>query len=388
MDRRKSRAELEEEEAKHALLVDLTSQAIAFISTRDLYGLTRLLTIHPELCIDFAHDPDKFPMHNVHLNKGDQILHMACRHGFTPAVEFIVCECRANVNHQSSAPYYETPLHLAAYSDMDEIVDILLAHGALSKAVNYQGMNALMVACNAGSIVTARKILSLDIVDNFDLLTVNKKSALYFASQTGLIEIVQTLWHRGASLLSDCDGRTCLHVACIHNRLSVIEFLIKNGVHCGDVDVFSKTPLDYIESPATRYRADVCKLEWDASGANSARKLRQSQRVWEQQRGSGGQQFNWFRPLDSEPYCEENSAERRLFSIDFEQETDLQIASRLVREKLAKEAEDRRVGIQMAARAQREGSNPPIFSPQFPPPHRKPPPAEKQEIKTFSYTLG
>jgi ankyrin repeat protein len=385
MDRRKSRAELDEEEAAHALLVDLTSQAVAFISLKDLFGLTRLLTIHPEICVDFVHDPDKFPMHNAHLNKGDQILHMACRHGFTPAVDFIVCECRANVNHQSSAPYYETPLHLAAYSDMDEIVDILLAHGGMSKAVNYQGMNALMVACNAGSIATARKILTLDIVDNFDLVTKSGKTALYLASQTGLIEIVQTLWHRGANLISDCDGRTCLHVACIHNRLSVIEFLIKNGVPCGDVDSFTKTPFDYVEVPATRYRADVCKLEWEASGANSARKLRQSQRMCEQQRGEN---FNWFRPLESGPYCEENSAERKLFSIDFKQETDLQIASRLIRENSAKEAEERRSGIMMAARALREASHPPLYSPPFPPQQKKPPPAEKQKVKTFSYTLG
>ena len=350
------RLEIEAERSAVAMLCAQLEQAIRLILDRDLFGLSRLLLESPELA-SVQHDSVRLASLNAHLNSGDTLLHLACREGFTLAVELITQECKADVNCQSLEPFFEQPLHLAAFSNTEKIVDILLAHGARSKAVNHEQMTPFMCACREGSLSAATKILRLKLVDDMNARDRSNRTALYFAAGSGLSDIVLELWAAGAEVVYDSMGRNCLHAACAGNHSAVVAFLLKNGVRGDEPDYSGCTAMQCITDQDTLYAAKQASLEWMAAGGLTGRKLRQCAHM------TNCEEFNFFQqPLDA--FVEPPS---QLLAVNFHAETAGEVASRLVRESAAKKAARIRNALALNAQARAETLEPPLIRVVWPP---------------------
>ena len=353
------RLEIEAERTAVSQLTSQLEQAVRLILDRDIFGLSRLLLESPELA-SVQHDNVRLASLNAHLNSGDTLLHLACREGFTLAVELITQECKADVNCQSLEPFCEQPLHLAALSrsraNTEKIVDILLAHGARSKAVNHEQMTAFMCACREGSLSAAAKILRLKLVDDINARDRNNRTALYFASGSGLSEIVLELWASGAEVVNDTQGRNCLHAACSGNHSAVVAFLLKNGVRGDKPDHSGRTAMQCITDEETLNAAKQAHLEWLAAGGLTGRKLRQCAQM------TNCEEFNFFHPHDA--FVEPPS---QLLAVNFRAETPAEVASRLVRESAAKEAARIRTALALNAQARAETLEPPLIRVVWPP---------------------
>jgi len=396
-----TRAQLEAENAATALLLERLDLALFYILDTDIRGLTRLLLENPGLA-SYAHDGNRFPTLSDRLNSGDTLLHVACREGFTLAVELIVVECKANVNAQSREPYFEQPLHTAAVSNTEAIVDLLLGNGAESRIFNYERMTPFMCACRAGSLTSAKKILKLKLVEDIDAVDAHQRTALFFAAQSGLLEIVANLWQSGAKLIPTADGRSPLHAACSNNHVALIQFLINNGLALDEIDGSGVTPLHLLSSDEARYAAQTANIEWLAGGASVGRRLRQSTTVPQGQ-------YNWFQPLNSPPYIEcfdtvnnndgpesgvfaqsknaednynhnnnnssssSSSSSRKggLLSIDFAKETPQELASRLLRERAAASSQAVHQALLAAIEKRQEEREPALVRTVWPPVMKK-----------------
>ena len=351
------RLELEAERAATAALLGLLMLAVDAIMDADIHGLSRTLLQHPEL-VEYVHDNVKFAALNAHLNCRETLLHLACRQGFTLAVQLIVEQCRGDVNAQSGEPYLEQPLHLAAMCNTEVIVDVLLAHGAFSKAMNFEQMTAFMLACRHGSISTARKLLSLGLVDDIDAVDRSNRTALYYAAAGGLVEVVAQLWEAGAKLVYDCARRSPLHAACANGHVAAMQYLVKNGVRGDEPDARGVCAFDLLPDEASRHAARLALLEWRASGAETGRKLRQASASLQQAAAAPAAaaaaktDFNWFQPLASPPFSEAAASPLALrLSLGFAAETPEETASRLLRERAAQQAAAVRAGLEAAAAA-------------------------------------
>ena len=349
------RLEIEAERSAVAKLCAQLEQAIRLILDRDIFGLSRLLLESPELA-SVQHDSVRLASLNAHLNSGDTLLHLACREGFTLAVELITQECKADVNCQSLEPFFEQPLHLAAFSNTEKIVDILLAHGARSKAVNHEQITPFMCACREGSLSAATKILRLKLVDDMNARDRSNRTALYFAAGSGLSDIVLELWAAGAEVVYDSMGRNCLHAACAGNHSAVVAFLLKNGVRGDEPDYSGCTAIQCITDEDTLYAAKQASLEWMAAGGLTGRKLRQCAHM------TNCEEFNFFHPHDA--FVEPPS---QLLAVNFRAETPAEVASRLVRESAAKEAARIRTALALNAQARAETLEPPLIRVVWPP---------------------
>ncbi|KAJ9271887.1 hypothetical protein DTO212C5_1968 [Paecilomyces variotii] len=56
------------------------------------------------------------------------------------------------------------------------------------------------------------------------------RTAMFIASAAGCIDVAETLFSRGVDIDSrDSKGQTCLHIAAIHNHISMVSFLINHN---------------------------------------------------------------------------------------------------------------------------------------------------------------
>lgn len=377
-----TRLELEASEQEHSIRSHLISEAIRETTTSNTFGLARLLQVHPELVLH-VHSSRMHPEHSPHWNEGDTLLHLAARRGYSNGVEIMVEECGANVNVISGAPCFEQPLHLAAASGQDRIVDCLLRNGAQSSALNRQHMTPFMSACSAGSQRAALEILRKGLVVDVEIAATGGRTALWLACSTGLLEVVMALWAAGAVPCLDVDRRSLLHAACIGGHLPLVEFLVKNGIRL-TADAHGKQPLDYLDSPAVVRRANLCLLEFQAAGAHSAWRLRQGRAKVE-----GAGDFNWFQRT----VLYERVGGQLFAGLDFAGETEEQRASRVTRET----RQQQQAAVAQAARAcaeereLRQAESPPLFSIPWPPVIRKREPVARavfQEAEDYRHHVA
>ncbi|XP_065908959.1 26S proteasome non-ATPase regulatory subunit 10-like [Dysidea avara] len=70
-------------------------------------------------------------------------------------------------------------------------------------------------------------------------------TALHLASNSGYLEVVNTLLSSGANILATNDvGDTPLHLAAFHNQYDVCLVLLQDGASVKMKNKFNKTPLD------------------------------------------------------------------------------------------------------------------------------------------------
>lgn len=83
---------------------------------------------------------------------------------------------------------------------------------------------------------------------NVDAITHEGKTALHFAAEEGLIDLIKILLKYGANIHAKYNGDTALHIAVTYGfaedaLLYVVNTLLKNGVNVNDTDTRGKTAL-------------------------------------------------------------------------------------------------------------------------------------------------
>jgi ankyrin repeat protein len=108
-----------------------------------------------------------------------------------------------------------TPLHHAAGAGHEEVLTVLLSHGAQANSKDGQGKTPLMMASLGGHMVGVQKLLQ--VVGNQGLADTDEDgwTALHFAASRGRTEVVTLLSSRGAKVQSyNSEGNTPLMLAC------------------------------------------------------------------------------------------------------------------------------------------------------------------------------
>lgn len=153
-------------------------------------------------------------------------LHWACATGKMRLADMLLERPkmpRANINAVEIRE--KTSLHIAAAHDRDDMVEMLLAHGADVKAKSDGGWTPLHNACEKGSEKIVRLLLAAWSDTNAKLL--NGMSPLHVAAQGGHIDIVRCLLERRDIKRATVDtfGCTPFLRAAQNRRKDIVELL-------------------------------------------------------------------------------------------------------------------------------------------------------------------
>lgn len=187
----------------------------------------------------------------------------------------------------------QTPLHLAAAKPCDEIIDLLVAAGANTRAENKERRTALHVAAGRGAEHAVEQLLahrappnasdkvgttplhlaaagkSTRVVElllekgadpnarESDALSIKCYTPLHYAAQEGNKEIAERLIAKGAdvniTLQKNKRGRSGIspmHLAAGNGKPEVVELFVAKGADVNIRDILRRTPLHWV--------AEVC----------------------------------------------------------------------------------------------------------------------------------
>ncbi|XP_051951978.1 NF-kappa-B inhibitor alpha-like [Xyrauchen texanus] len=152
----------------------------------------------PSECVNTTdtHEPWKLEF----TEDGDTYLHLAIIHEAEDYAIQIIKQCQNDSFLNKQNHQRQTALHLAAITEQPHMVERLLKAGCDPRLVDQNGNTALHIACKRGSLAC------------FSVLTQN-----------------QTQHLRPILTFPNYCGHTCLHIAAIHNYLSMVEKLVQLG---------------------------------------------------------------------------------------------------------------------------------------------------------------
>ena len=163
-------------------------------------------------------------------------IHMAAYNGNVDVVNSLL---KAGVPPDHHDPFTKfTPLMAAASSNQKEIVKLLLQNGADKDFQSTDGYSALMFACKAGNVLTARVLIkaganpNLKTIAHAVLGTEGGVTALYLVCCLYAEDTVKLLleYHADPNISSD-DGRTPLMAACFFRQYKVVNLLLQAGAN-------------------------------------------------------------------------------------------------------------------------------------------------------------
>eukprot|EP01032_Pedospumella_encystans_P008063 gene8063-9610_t len=191
--------------------------------------------------------------------------------GFTEVVEMLLQTTQPDLSittKDDSQPHNGlTCLHLAVMSGNNDLVFMLLSHGANAKAVTNMGYSVLHLAAELGHTPILSTLLSESVsIDRFQRTTLGN-TALHLAVASGVRKsVVRLLQHSKADIdVPDQDGYTALHMAVSYQLPYIVELLLENGADMNTQSTTGQTPImeaviqgeNVMVEMLTRHRADV-----------------------------------------------------------------------------------------------------------------------------------
>ncbi|XP_013773127.1 protein fem-1 homolog C-like [Limulus polyphemus] len=153
--------------------------------------------------------------------EGAPPLWSAAASGHLKVVKSLV-EHGANVN--STTKTNSTPLRAACFDGHFEIVKFLVEKGANVEIANRHGHTCLMIACYKGHLKIAEYLI--DGGAKVNRKSVKGNTALHDCAESGSLEIMKLLLQSGAKMDVDSYGMTPLLAAAVTGHPAVVEYLI------------------------------------------------------------------------------------------------------------------------------------------------------------------
>lgn len=206
-----------------------------------------------------------------HAYTGDTVTHIVTQCIYQKRKQVFDILIRKGVPLNEKNKEFLTPLHIAAENvEMLDILDALLHAGAKPNILDGVGQTALHRAVKVDNVQACRLLLSFSADSNivslqgytaaqlatenvFKILhdlptnTTEIECQLLEASKAGDIDTVRQIVQSYPLLVNcrDLDGRNSspLHFAAGYNRISVVEFLLKNGADVSKADKGGLFPL-------------------------------------------------------------------------------------------------------------------------------------------------
>jgi ankyrin repeat protein/L-ascorbate metabolism protein UlaG (beta-lactamase superfamily) len=147
------------------------------------------------------------------------------------------------------------PLHIAATAGQLEIIEYLIANGAVVDGHDRDESTPLMVACLRGQVAAAQLLLKHGaIVGQADL---NGATPVSFAMASGNMKVIQLLLKAGVDLATQSPTNgTYMHPAAAVGNVEILEFLRSSGVAVDTANDRGATPLI---SAAARGQTDAVR---------------------------------------------------------------------------------------------------------------------------------
>eukprot|EP01032_Pedospumella_encystans_P008141 gene8141-9696_t len=191
--------------------------------------------------------------------------------GFTEVVEMLLQTTQPDLSvttKDESQPHNGlTCLHLAVMSGNNDLVFMLLSHGANAKAVTNMGYSVLHLAAELGYTPILSTLLSeSQSIERFQRTSLGN-TALHLAVASGVRKsVAKLLQHSKADIdVPDQDGYTALHMAVSYQLPYIVELLLENGANVNTQSTLGQTPImeavlqgeNVMVEMLTRHRADV-----------------------------------------------------------------------------------------------------------------------------------
>lgn len=176
---------------------------------------------------------------NVKDKKGWTPLHLASYMGYT-SVMISLLKSGAHLNVKTNDPL--TPLHLAVLAGRLKAVQLLLTRTAIdtAKKGGGDGQSLIHLAVswlNANDSSVLVYLLAQDAIPDIDIEDDGGRTALFAASETDAIAIIDVLIQRGArvNVRRKRDGRSPLHIASFFDCRATIKKLLSQPD--GDINI-------------------------------------------------------------------------------------------------------------------------------------------------------
>ncbi|XP_048239007.1 uncharacterized protein LOC124117623 [Haliotis rufescens] len=150
----------------------------------------------------------------------DNILHLACREGNKPIVEYLLP--RTDINKRGNMGL--TPVMNAAWSGKKDVLDFLVSKGADITLTDYDNDNIFHLACEGGN-----KPIVEYLLPKTDINTRGNKglTPVMTAAWSGKKDVLDFLVSKGADItLTDYDNDNILHLACEGGNKPIVEYLL------------------------------------------------------------------------------------------------------------------------------------------------------------------
>ncbi|XP_035534298.1 NF-kappa-B inhibitor epsilon [Morone saxatilis] len=193
---------------------------------------------------------------------GDTILHLAIIH----EEEFIAQQLiqlfpREVLDIQNNL--YQSPLHLATYLNLTDVVKSLLEKGASLELQDQDGNTALHVACQHGQTECAKEMTSgfspSKLAPVLETQNWRGLACLHLAAQNRQHQIINLLTGKGADLniQEGTSGKTALHLAVELHDITSVTLLLNKGANVDAAMFNGCTPLHLAVG---RQDADIANL--------------------------------------------------------------------------------------------------------------------------------
>ncbi|KAL8956292.1 MAG: hypothetical protein Q9183_006347, partial [Haloplaca sp. 2 TL-2023] len=162
-------------------------------------------------------------------------LRIASDKGYVEVAELLL-GARAKVNARDKKSM-STPLHKAAMNGNENMIDLLIRHGAHTEAKDGDLMTPLHYACEAGRDGVATQLLT----KKAGIETIGRRgmTPLVCAAAAGQVHVVEALLKKKALLKHQAEGNmTALHWASYNGHYEVVNYLLdkKAPVHAANKD--------------------------------------------------------------------------------------------------------------------------------------------------------
>ncbi|XP_031784194.1 putative ankyrin repeat protein RF_0381 [Nasonia vitripennis] len=223
----------------------------AFKRSKSRLGEYQLNLLNTAACKYYTEIVEKLISHEITLNVEDkkfpviQPLWYAIINGRYQIAKILI-RAGADVNRragdQCHFDYRGTPLHFAAMKRNEDLVELLLAHGAKINACNSRKDTALHYAVHADPrcIPTVRCLLR-----HGARVDLGSEPVLLLAARLGNLELAKLLIEYGAIASKDASNKSALHhtAQAYYQNTELAMMLLSNGLPVDQRDKWGETPL-------------------------------------------------------------------------------------------------------------------------------------------------